>query len=1022
MVLSSKTITVTAKDSSGTNIGTGGDLFYVQITNEWTKTSDFAWTVVTGADNTLSSSIFALMTDNYDGTYTYQYTLTNEGKVSIAVILFNRFKILSEFYNGNPLSGSVVVTNYSSSLQYNWQSSDIIPGHSDYVSAYFQAYIKAPITGSITFTLTWDDGADLSIDGVAKISKYGASSSSDSFTMSMTQDQYYYLKIKYGEIGGGAAITLYWAYSGVSQTVIPSTSYYYPNYVGSSPYTITLTCPTGYSGTVTAHPDQCYEIWGDSKKIGTEKWDDGNAISGDGCDSTCRNIETSYVCTGGTTTTKDTWTLWTSGLYQNDATNPTVWVTHWGDSKKAGTEKWDDGNTIDGDGCKGDWSTVETGWVWSGGTTTTVDSWTFCTSGLYQNDATTPTTCVPHCGDSKKAGSEKWDDGNTNDSDGCKGDCTTVEASWVWSGGTTTTKDTWTFCTAGLYQNDATTPTLWVTHWGDSLRAGSEKCDDGNTNNGDGWKGDWTSVESSWVWTGGSTSSKDVCSFWSSGWYQNDSTNPTVCVSIWGDGKEVGTEKWDDSNTSSGDGCKKDWSSVETSWVWIGGNSTTKDTCKYCSSGWYQNSSTNPEIWITHWGDGYRAGSEIWDDGNTKSNDGWGSTWAKIEDLYIWYGGTETTIDKCETCPPDYEPNSDKSKWVPKSISSNAKTFGLIYISFVFGAGLLNFLTSITSIATHKSVFDMVNQAQLFIMLPCIGMYSSETFIEFNRVIKDGLVSFSYISNSLMPSMIKSLNDSDYSQRYSYLYLVDLKSGSSLYNISGLLLMSWILFLMHLTIWIINDLSLKEISPTGFLKMSHRLVNYLSFGIYIRWILLSFMFLLISSIPEVANSSTLSSHRSSYYFACIVVALWVIFFTVFVILKCLFFTKDGEIENTTYCKELFRGFKQNRISRVYYGVFLLRRLLFIFIIYSTDSLSAKVKLIAIITFQVLYLIYLAISRPSLAIKDNISDILNEITILAIMGVMAYYIGGSDWSNTASNSVIGIIMINICVHVIISAGI
>ena len=42
VVLSSKTVTVTAKDASGTNIGTGGDLFYIQITNQCTKTSDFA--------------------------------------------------------------------------------------------------------------------------------------------------------------------------------------------------------------------------------------------------------------------------------------------------------------------------------------------------------------------------------------------------------------------------------------------------------------------------------------------------------------------------------------------------------------------------------------------------------------------------------------------------------------------------------------------------------------------------------------------------------------------------------------------------------------------------------------------------------------------------------------------------------------------------------------------------------------------------------------------------------------------
>ena len=29
------------------------------------------------------------------------------------------------------------------------------------------------------------------------------------------------------------------------------------------------------------------------------------------------------------------------------------------------------------------------------------------------------------------------------------------------------------------------------------------------------------------------------------------------------------------------------------------------------------------EIWVTHWGDGKRAGNEKWDDDNTNPNDGW---------------------------------------------------------------------------------------------------------------------------------------------------------------------------------------------------------------------------------------------------------------------------------------------------------------------------------------------------------------------------------------------------------------
>ena len=103
--------------------------------------------------------------------------------------------------------------------------------------------------------------------------------------------------------------------------------------------------------------------WGNIKKVGSEKCDDVNTVSGDSCQSDCTAVETGWVCSGGTVNHINTCTFCTSGLCKNDAT-PTTWVPHWGDSLRASSEKWDDGNTTNSDGCKGDWTTVETGWVY----------------------------------------------------------------------------------------------------------------------------------------------------------------------------------------------------------------------------------------------------------------------------------------------------------------------------------------------------------------------------------------------------------------------------------------------------------------------------------------------------------------------------------------------------------------------------------------------------------------------------------------------------------------------------------
>ena len=79
-----------------------------------------------------------------------------------------------------------------------------------------------------------------------------------------------------------------------------------------------------------------------ANKEGSEQWDDGNKINGDGCSSTCV-IESGYSWSG----------------------TPNSWSTVWGDGLIKGSEEWDDKNTVNEDG----WSSsckVEENYSWSG--------------------------------------------------------------------------------------------------------------------------------------------------------------------------------------------------------------------------------------------------------------------------------------------------------------------------------------------------------------------------------------------------------------------------------------------------------------------------------------------------------------------------------------------------------------------------------------------------------------------------------------------------------------------------------
>ncbi|CAI2369382.1 unnamed protein product [Moneuplotes crassus] len=183
----------------------------------------------------------------------------------------------------------------------------------------------------------------------------------------------------------------------------------------------------------------------------------------------------------------------------------------------------------------------------------------------YEQTPSTTDQCRPKCGDGFVIDTEVCDDANTADGDGCKSDCTGVEPSWACSGGTTMTKSVCTECTQGFYQNDPLNPTSCVTKCGDGFRVGTEICDDNNISDGDGCKSDCT-IESGYVCTGGDSANKDTCRLCSSGFYPNDSVQPTECITKCGDGQRVGSEACDDGNTIGGDGCSSDCSEIELAW------------------------------------------------------------------------------------------------------------------------------------------------------------------------------------------------------------------------------------------------------------------------------------------------------------------------------------------------------------------------------------------------------------------------------------------------------------------------
>ncbi|CAI2386605.1 unnamed protein product [Moneuplotes crassus] len=741
-------------------------------------------------------------------------------------------------------------------------------------------------------------------------------------------------------------------------------------------------CTSGFYQNDATYPTACVPQCGDSKRAGSEKCDNGDISGATGCSSDCLSITAGWVCTGGTTTTADTCTQCTAGFYQNDASNPTTCVPQCGDGLEAGTEKCDDGNTVAGDGCAADCTTVEAGWVCSGGSTTSEDECYKCADGYTQNNAANPTTCVTTCGDGFEAGTEKCDDGNISGSDGCAADCSTVEAGWVCIGGSPTSSDTCTQCTAGFYQNDATNPETCVTTCGDGLEAGAEKCDDGNTIANDGCAADCTSVDAGWVCSGGSTTSQDTCTKCQDGFYQNNPTNPEVCVTLCGDGFEAGTEKCDDGNTISGDGCAADCTTVESGWVCKYGTPTTADVCEQCTAGYVQNDSSNPEYCVPSCGDGLRVGNELCDDANTSSNDGCSSDCSKIESGYICIGGSTGSKDTCNKCPLSYSPNEEQRKCEINPIPTRAKQISYFY-AIVSGVGLLlNIFMILKYNHSYISIFRTIFHIQMLYLLPLLGDKMGNDGVGFLRNFKFILATFKELPNDWVFFGCRSMfSFLDYSQENSYLPLIGIKSGSAIVNCYNLVWVSSVLSLL-------TGVSFLFFWKPKYPDFAKKMLKVL-FRLAIRIIMLAYIFIAICAFSEIRDYKRVSKGFLSYLIS--IAFSGVLIFTVALCAYfCLRKIPAEEQVDTSFTIEYFVGVRKDKLARSYIILWFIRRTAFVGVIFMLDYLNNALILTILVLIQLLYILAILQTQAFTTKKDNILEVFNEICYLLLIPASLYY--------------------------------
>ena len=115
-----------------------------------------------------------------------------------------------------------------------------------------------------------------------------------------------------------------------------------------------------------------------------------------------------------------------------------------------------------------------------------------------------------------------------------------------------------------------------------------------------------------------------------------------------------------------------------------------------------------------------------------------------------------------------------------------------------------------------QSTFSGLNQLQLILLLPLVGAYIPTKVVQFIAGVRIAVLLLSALNLSKSSSSCTNVNVG-YSQSNSYLWLINIKNGSSLINCLNFVYMMLIIAGLHLVIFILVVL-LRKVSDTRWIK------------------------------------------------------------------------------------------------------------------------------------------------------------------------------------------------------------
>ena len=193
---------------------------------------------------------------------------------------------------------------------------------------------------------------------------------------------------------------------------------------------------------------------------------------------------------------------------------------------------------------------------------------------------------------------------------------------------------------------------------------------------------------------------------------------------------------------------------------------------------------------------------------------------------------------------------------------------------------------------------------------------------------------------------------------------------------------------------------------SGIHRILQKLMILFTFAMYIRIILQTNQFALISWVSEIYLFNFSGTKRIiSTIFALFVLIAWI---TIVVFTILLPFSKDAykiseSPDKRSKFDNFFDGVTLNKKSRLFVWLLLIRRAVFAILLITIGPKSSIVVISLLVGLQLIYFVFLVAIRPYREINCNVIEITNELYFLAILASLLKYNTAAYWEGTPTTA-------------------